>query len=212
MKLIDLTHTFDDAMPVYPGDPASEMTRLTDISGAGVILSQVRTGMHTGTHMDSPLHMIENGKSLAEIPIEKFIGRGVLIDARGKERIDDALLSGVQLQQNDIVLVLTGFSGKYREKAYYYDYPDMTASFAVALVNAGVSIVGLDTAGPDRAPFPIHRILLSGDVLIMENLSNLESLLGIRVFEVFALPAKFKAEAAPVRVIALVRGGLIPAV
>jgi kynurenine formamidase len=205
MKLIDLTHTFHDAMPVYPGDPVPEISRLADIPGAGFTLSLVRTGMHTGTHMDSPLHMIENGKSLSEIPVEKFIGRGVLIDARGKEKIDDSLLSGVQLQQNDIVLVLTGFSGKYRETAYYRDYPDMTESFAGALVNAGVSIVGLDSAGPDRAPFIIHRKLLLGDVLIIENLTNLERLLGIRAFEICALPAKFKTEAAPVRVIALVR-------
>jgi len=205
MKVIDLTHTFDDAMPVYPGDPVPEISRLADVPGAGFTLTQVRIGMHTGTHMDGPLHMIENGKSLSEISVEKFIGRGVLIDARGKKRIDDNLLSGVPLRQNDIVLVLTGFSGKYRETAYHRDYPDMTESFAGALVNAGVSIVGLDTAGPDRAPFTIHRKLLSGDVMIIENLTNLESLLGIRVFEVCALPAKFKAEAAPVRVIALVK-------
>jgi kynurenine formamidase len=155
--------------------------------------------------MDGPLHMLENGKSLSEIPVEKFIGRGVLIDARGKEKIDDTLLSGVHLLRNDIVLVLTGFSGKYRETAYYRDYPDMTESFAGALVNAGVSIVGLDTAGPDRSPFTIHRKLLSGEVLIIENLTNLESLLDISEFEVCALPPKFKTEAAPVRVIALVK-------
>jgi kynurenine formamidase len=204
MKLIDLTHTFDDAMPLYPGDPRPEIVRLADMPGAGFTLSQVRTGMHTGTHMDSPLHVIANGKFLSDWPVEKFIGRGVLIDARGKEKIDDDLLSGVQLKKNDIVLVLTGFSGKYRETAYYRDYPDMTESFAGALVNAGVSIVGLDTAGPDRTPYPIHRLLLSADVLIIENLTNLESLVGIRMFEVCALPAKFKTEAAPVRVIALV--------
>jgi kynurenine formamidase len=155
--------------------------------------------------MDGPLHMIENGKSLAEMPVEKFIGRGVLIDARGKKKIDGNLLFGVQLRQNDIVLVLTGFSRKYRETTYYCDYPDVTETFAGALVNAGVSIVGLDTAGPDRAPFMIHRKLLAGDVLIIENLTNLEGLLGIREFEVCALPAKFKTEAAPVRVIALVK-------
>jgi kynurenine formamidase len=205
MKVIDLTHTFDDAMPVYPGDPVPEISRLADIPGSGFTLTQVRTGMHTGTHMDGPLHMLENGKSLSEIPVEKFIGRGILIDARGKEKIDDTLLSGVHLLRNDIVLVLTGFSGKYRETAYYRDYPDMTESFAGALVNAGVSIVGLDTAGPDRSPFTIHRKLLSGDVLIIENLTNLESLLDISEFEVCALPPKFKTEAAPVRVIALVK-------
>ena len=204
MKLIDLTHTLDDHIPVYPGDPRPEISRITDITGVGVTLTEIRTGMHAGTHMDGPLHMIEDGNYLSEIPVERFIGRGVLIDARGMEKIDVDLLSGVQLRQKDIVLLLTGLSGKFRDPAYYRDYPEVTESFAEALIKAGVSILGLDTPGPDHHPFDIHRILLKGQVLIIENLTNLESLLGTTEFEVCALPAKFRAEAAPVRVVARV--------
>jgi kynurenine formamidase len=204
MKLIDLTHTLDDKIPVYPGDPRLEITHLTDIGGAGFTFTEIRMGMHTGTHMDGPLHMIEHEHYLSEIPVERFIGRGILIDARGMEKIDVDLLSRVQLRQKDIVLVMTGSSGRFRKPAYYQDYPEVTESFAEALVRAGINILGLDTPGPDRSPFDVHRILLKGQVLILENLTNLESLLGITEFEVCAFPAKFRAEAAPVRVVARV--------
>jgi kynurenine formamidase len=52
----------------------------------------------------------------------------------------------------------------------------------------------------------VHKILLSAELLIIENLTNLEALLGIDKFDVVALPAKLQCEAAPVRVIAQPRG------
>ena len=204
MRLIDLTHTFDETIPLYPGDPVPEIRKLAELSGTGYMLSGVCTGMHAGTHMDAPLHMIAGDKCISELPVEKFIGRGVIIDARNRKKIDAGLLEGVNPGRGDIVLVLTGFSAKLREPAYFLDHPQVTLSFAKILVEAGISILGLDTPGPDRAPFTVHRRLLSGGVLIVENLTNLESLVGVREFEVFALPAKYKTEAAPVRVIARV--------
>ncbi len=204
MKLFDLTHAFGDSMPVYPGDPASKITSLNDIAGAGYSVSQVTTGMHTGTHIDGPLHVIEGGRPLSEMPVESFIGRGVLIDARGKESIDADLLADVPLRRKDIVLVLTGCSAIFRDPSYYENYPLVTARFAVTLVEAGVKMLGLDTPGPDGPPFAIHRLLLAAQVLIIENLTNLEALLEFPDFEVIALPAKFRTEAAPARVIARV--------
>src|SRR5271169_7232136 len=174
MKLIDLTHAFDDSMPVYPGDSASKISYLSDIAGAGCSVSQVTTGMHTGTHIDGPLHVIEGGASLSEMSVEKFIGRGVLIDARDKDRIDADLLADIQLKRKDIVLVLTGCSAEFRTPSYYRDYPKVTVRFAEALVKAGVNMLGVDTPGPDEPPFVIHRLLLAAQVLIIENLTNLE--------------------------------------
>lgn len=81
----------------------------------------------------------------------------------------------------------------------------VTDAFAQALVEAGVHMLGLDTPTPDRAPFPVHKILLGNGVLIAENLTNLEELLTVPSFIVFALPAKLQADAAPARVIAVVR-------
>ncbi len=202
MRIVDLTHELDDSIPVYPGDPQTRIIRLTDVSASGYTLSEVRTGMHAGTHMDGPLHIMADAKNIAELPIERFVGRGIVIDARKKGSIGRELLCGVQLLQGDIVLVSTGFDEKFKRYEYYTEYPEVTPSFADALVEAGVSILGLDTPGPDREPFNIHKRLLSSGVLIIENLRNLDSLLGVEKFEVIALPAKYCTEAAPVRVIA----------
>jgi kynurenine formamidase len=115
------------------------------------------------------------------------------------------LLDGVDLAKGDIVLVLTGWSSHFRLPDYYEKTPLIDPAFAERLVAAGVSIMGLDTPTPDAAPFPVHKILLSQNVLIIENLSGLEALADAGPFDVSAAPAKFQGDAAPVRVVAHMR-------
>lgn len=202
MEYIDLTHTFKPGMPVYPGDSSPELIETADdYEGGKIIHYQLKTSMHVGTHMDAPLHMLQNGKKLSEYPADHFFGKGHLIDARGKS-IDASLLEAKQISKGDIVLIMTGFSSKFGSPEYYESYPEINEAFASKMLEFGVSIVGMDTPSPDRAPFAIHKLLLGKDVLIIENLTNLESLLGHEQFTITALPAKFDAEAAPVRVVA----------
>lgn len=194
-------------MPVYPGDRLPEIRCITEIASAGVTNHQITTGMHVGTHMDAPLHMIEGGLYLSEIEPQKFFGRGVLLDARGRKSIDQDILRGKTLQPGDIVLLMTGLSDGFKEPEYYSSYPEITPKLGHALAEAGISILGMDTPSPDRPPFPVHKILLRNQVLIIENLTNLKSLVGSTEFEVIALPAKFHADAAPTRVVARITGG-----
>ncbi len=186
-------------MPVYPGDSLPELVKI-DVEG--IRDHRLTTGMHVGTHMDAPLHMMQGGKKISEIDPEKFFARGALIDARGKEQIDADLIQGVEA--GDIVLVLTGFGNKFHDQEYYEKYPVLTEAFAQKLVELKVKMVGLDFPSPDREPFAVHKILLSQEILIIENLMNLESLLA-KQFEVIALPAKFDTDAAPARVIAKIK-------
>ena len=201
-QFVDLTHTFDDRMPVYPGDPAPIITPGGRLEVDGYNDCCVSTGMHVGTHMDAPLHMIANGEGIATIAPERFIGRGVLVDARGRSEVTAELLNGVKLEAGDIVVVLTGWYKKFRESDYYGPFPEIAADFATRLVEARVSILALDTPSPDRPPFAVHKILLGNGVLIIENLDNVEALLDVKDFTITALPARFDWEAAPVRVIA----------
>ncbi len=204
MRLIDLTHTFDKEMPVYPGDPPSSLKQIASIAKEGFTDHELHTGMHVGTHMEGPLHMFKNGAYLSKIPLQCFTGRGHLIDARGHSKISGDLLKGKSIEQGDIVLIMTGFYHKFRSKEYYADYPEITEECAKRLVECGISIVGMDTPSPDCPPYKVHKILLGNNILIVENLTNLEELLDIFAFTVYAFPMKLAADAAPVRVVAKV--------
>ena len=202
MRYLDLTHTFVHGMPVYPGDPAPTLTPTAALHRDGYVDHQLTTGMHAGTHIDAPLHLLAGGKYLSEISIEQFIGRGHLVDARGNAAIDAELLASKSIQRGDIVLIMTGWYKKFGQPEYYEKFPAVSEPFARQLVARGVKVVGLDTPSPDRPPFAIHKLLLRNGILIIENLTNLEGLLGHSGFQIFALPAKLHTDAAPVRVVA----------
>lgn len=202
MAYIDLSHTFTANMPTYPDDVPPTLVQIAGIEKEGYTDFQVTTGMHVGTHIDGPLHMIAGGKRLAEFPIAKYIGHGCLVDVRGKDTIDTPVLDDYPLQQNDIVLFYTGYSDYYRTAQYYEQYPVLTQALADALIDAQVSMIGVDSPSPDREPFLVHKQLLQHDILIIENLTNLAALLSCKSFTVIALPAKFDADSSPARVIA----------
>jgi kynurenine formamidase len=198
MTYIDLTHTFTASMPVWPGDAPVELKHVDFIDECGVNAFSLCSGMHVGTHIDAPLHMLEDGKMIHEYLPEKFIGKAHLIDARQGLNVADL----EQVQEGDNVLVYTGHSKKFGTQEYYDDYPEITEKFARALVEKKTSIIGLDTCSPDRAPFPIHKILLGADILIIENMTNLDKLIGFDNIKLTALPLKLEAEASLLRVVA----------
>ncbi len=199
-QLIDLSHTFTEKMPVWPGDIEPEFIQKATVERDGYSGAVVKASLHVGTHIDAPSHMIPGGKNLSEIPLERFFGDGILIDARGKREIDSPLLN--DKARGKIVLVLTGWSQKFGGDGYFEDFPQMTESFAKKLVKLNVKLIGIDTPSPDLEPYPIHKILLAHEILIAENLTNLEALVETNHFEVSAFPAKMAADGAPVRVVA----------
>ena len=203
-KYIDLTHTFTNNMPFYPGDTKPEIVQTVSFKEHGFNCFKINTGFHVGTHMDAPLHMLENGKKLSEFAPDRFFGKGHLIDARERP-ISAELLESKNISAGDIILIMTGFDKYFYQDIYYKSFPKMTENFARKLAELKVGIVGMDTPSPDDYPFSLHRILMSKDILIIENLTNLQSLENCEDFTVIALPAKYEAEAAPVRVIAQIR-------
>ena len=204
--LIDLTHTFTDDMPVYPGDDCSQLYQSNFIKDCGVSDHKIASGMHVGTHMDAPLHMVDGGAVISEFPVEHFQGRGVLIDARGMNIIAPPILEKYDIREKDIVLVWTGWDKKYRTDEYFKNWPIMTIAFAQALVKKKISLIGMDTAGPEiEETYPVHKTFLPNNVLIIENMTGLEKLENYKNFTVHAYPVKYHADAAPVRVVAEIK-------
>jgi kynurenine formamidase len=202
-EIIDLTHIFTDDMPVYPGDPCSKLYQCATIQKDGFTDHKIESCLHVGTHMDAPFHMVEGGAVISDFPAGIFQGRGVLIDARGAMRIDERFLENTDIQSGDIVLVRTDWCKKYRTEAYYKEWPIFTEGFAKALAERKIALLGMDTPGPDMdETFPVHKILLPRNILIIENITNLAALESIPRFKVHAYPARYKADAAPVRVVA----------
>lgn len=200
MKYIDLTVVLNEQTPTYEGDPQTKVVPGAKVATDLYADSYLSVYTHTGTHVDAPSHMVENGKTLDQFPVDHFVGRGRLIDATDKQ-ITLAKVQAAAIGQGDIVLFWTGMSDQYKGSAYYHDYPTIPEDVAHYLVAQKVKMVGVDMCSVDGEPFKVHKILLPGDVLIIENLTNLKALQG-KDFTVFALPINVQVDGAPARVIA----------
>lgn len=197
---IDLSVTLTAQTPVYPGDPAIKVEPTGIIEKDGYTDHLVSFGNHTGTHIDAPLHMIAGGKTLDAYEPKQFIGRGCIVDAR--DGFNREALQAANIQPGDIVLFYTGMSEHYHEPIYFETYPVMSQDIAQWLINRKIKMVGVDAGSVDsQDDFPIHKVLLGAEVLIIENLTNLKELLG-KDFMVYALPVKLDIDGAPARVLA----------
>lgn len=197
--IIDLSVPLNEQTPVYPGDPATKIAPAGVLAKDGYTDHYVSIGTHVGTHIDAPLHMIQNGASLDMIPLDNFIGPGRLIEIRNG---DFEAIRNAGIQAGEIVLLHTGMSDSYYRPEYFENYPAMNEEIAKYLVDAKVKMVGIDACSVDNQDgFPIHKILLASGVLIIENLTNLGKL-AQKDFRVYALPIKLEIDGAPARVIA----------
>lgn len=213
MRILDLSVPIRSGMPVYPGDPEVTVRPALTVAADGVNVLHLDLGSQTGTHVDAPRHIDDALPALDELPLERFTGPAVVVDARaagaggpiGPEYFEGRVAAGV------IVLVATGWSEHWGTHEYL-NHPHLTVAAAEYLVAAGVRTVGIDALSVDPTPaeeIPVHRILCGAHAVIAENLTGLAAVLaaqaaGQRV-EVSLFPLRLPgADGAPVRAVARV--------
>ena len=195
----------DEKTVVFPGDAKPVFEPAGTMEKTGFVDNVIHVNNHLGTHVDAPGHMVEGGKMLLQYPISRFICDAICVDARNHAPLTADLLSGVDLKSGMAILFYAGAGDDYTKPAYATDYPAFSQELADALVKVTPGMVGVDMISFDHdEPFPIHKTLLGKDILLIENLINLGSVVGKR-FKLYALPINFDLEAAPARVIAEVR-------
>lgn len=204
MHILDLTQKLYNNIPVMSGDNPFRLVQDRFLTTHGYNGYRLETGLHVGTHIDCASHLTTNPILISDIPLDRFMGKGVLIDARGKKIITADDYADTVIEQGSIVLVLTGTDKLFGQETYFTDIPLIDESFAELMVARRIKMLGIDYFSPDKYPFVIHKMLFNADVLIMENLTNLESLTDVDSFTVIAMPLNIPAEASLVRCVAAV--------
>jgi kynurenine formamidase len=199
MKYIDLSHKIENGIPVYPGDIEVSLVQVKTMLEDKYNAYTFSTSLHAGTHIDCPMHLLQGNTTIAEYPLECFAGKGYLIDARGESEIDYKIEYDNEIQKGDIILIFTETDKKYGTDDYYNKHPVLTDKLADFLVSREIKMLGIDMPSPDFPPFPVHKLLLSHGIFIIENLTNLKQLLNVKYFEVFAQPLNIYAEASLTR-------------
>lgn len=206
--LIDLTLTLGgDRITAVPGLTTVETTPLQTHETHARSNTKLTLPTHIGTHVDAPYHFVETGKTIDEMPLEKFVGPAILVDLRdlfqaqspiSKQNLLDTLQE--QNIEQKIVVLFTGWAETNSGKDNYYSSgPYLSNEAALFLRDSSIKAVAIDfpidkhpeTPKSTKTDFPVHRILLTAEIPIIENLINLHLLIS-KTFSIWALPLKLK--------------------
>jgi len=214
MKIIDLTLTISNKIPVFPGSPHPHFIPWERIKDDGYNLELLFLSSHTGTHMDAPYHFLEKGSKIHEISLKKLVSNAVLIKSR-KKRNETITKTDIQkfekkhgkIESFSSVVFWTGWQRNLQKDNYFTKNPGLSVSAANYLASKKVSLVGIDSPSIDLgtdSKFSVHQIFAKKGMLIVENLANLDKIKS-PTFHLVVLPLKLKnATGSPVRAIAFV--------
>jgi len=207
MKLYDITVPISNTMPVWPGDPPVRLESKKSIPQGDLCnLTALTLGVHSGTHIDAPLHFIDGGRAVDDIPLEVLIGPCRVIETNASPTIEKKHIESIPLDGCKRVLFKTGNSMFWRNSiaSFREDFVALGLSAAEYLAEKGVALIGIDylsieTFHADEGN-PVHNTLLKNNIVILEavNLSAVPD----GEYELVCLPMKLSGvEGAPVRVI-----------
>ena len=233
-RVVDLTHSFDEKTIYWPNSPSTfQLTKLSDgVSEAGFYyrMNSFCAPEHGGTHLDAPSHFARDGWTADQIPLDKLVAPGIVLDLSRQAAADpDYRLSVADIRSWEkrrgtipagaIVLLRTGWASRWPDRKRYLgdDTPGATEhlhfpsygeeSAALLVRERRVAAIGLDTASIDYGPskdFIVHQIANGANVPGLENLDNLDRVPETGAW-IVALPMKIAGgSGGPLRIVALV--------
>ena len=214
-KIVDLTHLVNSNMTVYPDTVKPAFKIYNTIEKDGFAELKMTFCTHTGTHIDAPCHILKNGKSLDQFPIDKFIGKAIVILCTGLKEINLEYLKPFRdmISHIEFILFYTGWQFKWNSENYFEDFPVLTKEATEWLTTFKLKGIGSDTISADKVgmlekdssiALPNHHILLGKEIVIIENLYNLDKLPD-SVFTFQCVPLKIEnADGSPVRAFAII--------
>ncbi|RMH10976.1 MAG: cyclase family protein [Gammaproteobacteria bacterium] len=176
MKIIDISVPLSSKLPVWPGEAAPKIRQTASMKkGDPCNVTFLEIGSHTGTHIDAPLHFVDDAGTTNEIPLEKLIGPCQVVDMRGKSRITAADLEALSLPEATEKILFKTDNSKLWDNPrhpFHEDFCALTADAAQWVVDHGIHLVGIDYLSIQlyHDSFDTHVILLSNEVVIVEGL------------------------------------------
>lgn len=202
MKIFDISKEISEEMIVYKNREHKKIKRtiVANHNEHHFHESRLDIDMHCGTHMDAPLHMIDNGKTIEQLLLQRFIGECKVFDlTHVEEKIYKKDIEHLNIQKDDRIIFKTknAFDTKYNPKFVYIE-----EDAAQYLVDIGIQTIGIDAMSieRDKKGHPTHKIILGAEIGVLEDLQLKDVTAG--TYQLVALPLKIKnAEGSPIRAI-----------
>jgi arylformamidase len=193
-----------DGMVHWPGDPEIEVVRVSDLArGDPATVSRLSAGVHSGTHVDAPVHFVAGAAGVDALPIDALIGEARVVAIRDPRAVDVPELREIDPRAGERLLFRTRNTPRcWQTDRFVEDFVYITLEGARFLVERGVRTVGIDylsVASADEG-VPTHRTLLEAGVCIVEGLDLTAVEPG--TYEMLCLPLRLAGgDGAPARVL-----------
>jgi len=135
----------------YNNNPANKpvFEVQADFSHGNHYETKVTTNLHTGTHIDAPLHMIEGGATMESYDLKRFITPCRVLDlTQVVDRIHKEDLAGFDIQSGEFILFKTKNS---LDTTFNNDFIFLAEDGARYLNEIGINGVGTDALGIERS-------------------------------------------------------------
>lgn len=201
-RIHDISQPVGEWTAVWPGDHEVHVDwTMSRRRGDAVNVAAIALSVHAGTHADGPLHFSDLGPAVGELPLDAYIGPALVIDARGRNVINDDALDDVDLDGVERVLFCTHAGGD--ATVFPGDFAAIDPALAEPLADAGVRLVGTDAPSVDpldSTSLDAHHALASRRIAILENLALSDVAPGR--YTLIALPLRLvEADSSPVRAV-----------
>ncbi len=202
---IDVSVSLQSGMVHWPDNPPVRIERALNIEhGDAANVSEISMGVHTGTHMDGPIHFVQEGQGLDEMPLTATIGRARVIEISDPESIKVDELHPHRLQRGERILFKTQNSARrLSTEDFMEDFVYVSQEAAQYMAERGIQTVGVDylsVGGFRKDGEETHRALLEAGIWVIEGLDLSEVELG--EYELICLPVKIeRSDGAPARAI-----------
>jgi arylformamidase len=208
-RIHDISVPVRPGMVVWEGDSPVTLERFSSIAdGADANVSRLDFGVHTGTHIDAPIHFIDGAPAAEALPLDALLGPTAVVDATGVDgHLDAAALAGLDIPEGTTrVIFKTRNSLLWEAPAFDPTFAGITEDAARRLVERGIRLVGIDylSIAPKDLPVPTHRTLLEAGVVVLEGLD----LRGVEPgsYELVCLPLRLVgSDGAPCRAVLIER-------
>lgn len=208
-EFYDLSHAVENGMTYFPGDPLP-VIRLADGAMPPWRVTSLQIGSHTGTHIDASTHYFEQGKSIDQYPLERFIIDGICVSVEGLSADQPITLellgkSLSSLKKGGAVVIRTGWDRFWGQELYLH-HPYLSMEVVHSLKDQGAGLVGIDALNVDSTTYGsehAHQVFLGSEILIVENLRGLDRLETSAEYHFSFLPLRLAGlDGSPIRAVA----------
>lgn len=202
MNIYDISMKISEDMMVYKNkeEKKVKLKNTKNHNEDGIYESRIDLDLHTGTHIDAPLHIIKDGEKIENMMLSKLITKCKVFDFTNvKESISKDELKTKDIKEGDFILLRTknSLSNEFHKDYVYLDKVGAKYLAKLNIKGVGIDALGIERSQPDH---DTHKILMNSGIYIIEGL-RLEYIHEDE-YVLIALPLNIEnAEASPCRAI-----------